>query len=169
MDMIRKGIERDLEFGDYGNKGTLTPEAVQLKTYDYRKIHAIVTYRYDDGRTIDLAHDNVDNIDFESFGTTFEKELSNIGYRPNEVQFRKASAFNYSYNVGLYIIKKEDGSIVPYEKFLVTYDVVWPNGAGTSREETKCEAQGEMGAIEYVKHINSFKRISNIRATKVED
>lgn len=157
--MIKNGVSRRIEFGDYDNWGTLVPEAVSLTVDHYHKVIGTrITYNYgpNDNRKIDLCGDKVEEIDFESFGTTFEAELAKVGYTREEVQFNGAT---------LHIIKREDGTIVPIEKFKVTFE--YKNG---SNEEVVCYGQGEEGAINCATHRrwNYYDTIVNVRAEKVE-
>ena len=96
MEPVIKGKTRKVEFGDYGNFADLTPEAVHLVNYDkHAPIHAVVTYSYGDGRTIDLCHDRLVEIDFESFDTTFDDELSAIGYSQEGIKFNPRNGLAY--------------------------------------------------------------------------
>ena len=139
--MIRNGVARRIEFGDYDNWGNLVPEAISLRVDRYAKtIGTCITYNYgpNDNRKIDLCGDRVDEVDFESFNTTFEEELAKVGFTMEEVQFSGDK---------LHIIKMEDGSIVPIEKFKVTFE--YRNGM---TEEVVCCAQGPEKAIKWADH-----------------
>lgn len=88
MEMIKNGVPTRLEFGDYGNFATLTPEAVSIERFGPTHLSAVITYNYgkDDSRVIDLCHDNLAEIDYESFGTSYESELDKIGYTPDQIR-----------------------------------------------------------------------------------
>lgn len=162
MEMITKGIAKRLEFGEEGNWGTLIPEDISIVTYDNFHIHAAITWNYGkgDGRTINLCHDKLDEIDFESFGTTFEAELEKIGYKVNEVQ---------KFRDKWYIIKEEDGTIVPFERFEVKFDYVHPGTFGyTENKVITCEARGEERAIKYAERCVDYSSwMHNITVLKV--
>ena len=162
MEMITKGIAKTLEFGDEGNFGTLIPEAIYLRTINSDTIHAVITWNYgkDDGRTIDLCHEELHEIDFESFDTTFEAELNKIGYKINEVQKHRNK---------WYIIKDANGDIIPFEKFEVRFDYVQPGEYGWTEEKfITCETRGEERAIKYAENCVFYPEyIKNINVVKV--
>ena len=162
MEMITKGIAKRLEFGEKGNWGTLIPEDIRLETCNNSTIHAIIKYNYgeNDNRTINLCHDELDEIDFESFGTTLEAELEKIGYKMNEVQ---------KFRDKWYIIKEEDGTIVPFERFEVKFDYVHPGTFGYIENKViTCEARGEERAIKYAERCVDYSSwMHNIVVLKV--
>lgn len=158
--MIKNGVVRRIEFGDFDNWGDLVPEAISLRVDRYSKtIGTCITYNYgpNDNRKIDLCGDHVDEIDFESFNTTFEEELAKVGFTKDEVQFNGGK---------LHIIKMDDGSIVPIEKFKVTFE--YRNG---NAEEVVCYGQGVDGAINCAKHRrwHYYDTIVNAYAEKVAE
>lgn len=162
MEMITKNVPKRLEFGVPGNWGTLIPERLYLRTINGDTIHAVIKYNYgkNDGRTIDLCHHELHEIDFESFGTTLETELENIGYKVTEVQ---------QWRDEWYIIKEEDGTIIPFEKFEVKFDYVHPGEFGYTEDKViTCDARGEDDAIKYAEGCVRFPSwIQNITVTKV--
>lgn len=162
MEMITKNIPKRLEFGVEGNWGTLIPEEVSIATYNNFDIHAVIKYNYgkDDGRTINLCHDELHEIDFESFGTTLEAELGKIGYKVNEIQQLEDN---------WYIIKEEDGTIIPFEKFEVQFDYIKPGEFGwTENKIIICKTRGEKDAIKYAERcVNYPSWMHNITVTKV--
>ena len=162
MEMIIKNVPKRLEFGDYGNWGTLVPESLYLRTINGDTIHAVITWNYgkDDGRTIDLCHDELHEIDFESFGTTLESELEKIGYKRNEVQKLRDV---------WYVIKEEDGTIIPFEKFEVQFDYVKPGEFGwTENKVIICKTRGEKAAIKYAERCVDYPSwMHNISVVKV--
>ena len=115
MEMIIKDTPKRLEFGMEGNWGTLVPEDVKIEVFDTDHLCAVITYNYgkNDDRTINLCHDDLLEVDYESFGTTFETELNKLGYKRNEVQ---------DLGKRWYIIRLEDGTVVPYAKYKVSFD-----------------------------------------------
>lgn len=156
MEMITKNVPKRLEFGMEGNWGTLIPEEVGLVTYNKYDIHAVIKYNYgkDDGRTINLCHDELHEVDFESFGTTFEAELKKVGYKTNEVQQLRDR---------WYIIKEDDGTIVPFEKFTVEFDYLEPGFNNPTHRRIECETRGKERAISYATSCVFYpNRISNI-------
>lgn len=162
MEMITKNVPKRLEYGIEGNWGTLIPESLYLRTISGDTIHAVIKYNYgkDDGRTIDLCHDELHEIDFESFGTTLESELEKVGYKINEVQQLRDK---------WYIIKEEDGTIVPFEKFEVKFDYVHPGQFGyTENKIITCDTRGEDKAIKYAERCVTYPSwMNNITVTKV--
>ena len=160
--MITKNVPKKLEFGMEGNWGTLVPESLYLRTINGDTVHAVITYNYgkDDGRTINLCHDELHEIDFESFGTTLEAELGKIGCKVNEVQQLRDK---------WYIIKEEDGTIVPFEKFEVKFDYIHPGQFGYIENKViTCETRGADKAIKYVERcVNYPSWMHNITVTKV--
>ena len=162
MEMITKNVPKRLEFGMEGNWGTLIPEEVSIVTYNNFDIHAVIKYNYgrDDNRTINLCHDELHEIDFESFGTTLEAELGKIGYKVNEVQQLRDK---------WYIIKEEDGTIVPFEKFEVKFDYIQPGQFGyTENKVITCDARGEDKAIKYAERCVTYPSwMHNISVVKV--
>ena len=158
MEIVKKNVAMRVEFGDYNNWAILVPEALKL-TKMADKIYAIITYNYglNDKRTIDLCEHEIVNIDFNSFSTTFEKELKKLGYKSSEVQFHKNK---------LYIIKDKNGKIVPFEKYLVTYD--YTEYGYTEEYSIKCETRGPDCAINYAKACTKFPALmQNIRVKKI--
>ena len=138
-----KGKEVTIEFGNYDNFVDITPDSFCLESYG-STIEALITAHYSDGREIEFVHENLNDIDFESFGTTFESELNKIGYKENEVQQVRNK---------LYIIKEKDGTIIPFEKFTVKFDYVHPGVYGYTEEKVmNFEVRGEEQAIKFAEH-----------------
>lgn len=164
MEMIIRNIPRNLEYGIPGNWGTLIPKDVKLVTYNNSNIHAVIKYDYgkNDNRTINLCHDELHQINFESFGTIFEDELEKIGYKPNEVQ---------QLGNKWYIIKDENGIITPFEKFKIEYDYEEPGPYSYIEHKTKeCEVQGKDNALKWIQKYERFSnRITNIVITKIDE
>lgn len=162
MEMIRKNTPKKLEFGMEGNWGTLIPEEVSLVTYNKSDVHAVIKYNYgkDDGRTINLCHDELHEVDFESFDTTLEAELEKVGYKRHEIQ---------QLGNRWYIIKNEDGTVTPFEKFEVKFDYVHPGQFGyTENKVITCDVQGEARAIKYAERCVSYPSwMHNVVVTKV--
>ena len=156
MEMITKNVPKRLEFGMEGNWGTLVPESLYLRTINGDTVHAVITYNYgkNDGRTIDLCHENLEEIDFKSFDTTVVEELNKIGLKEKEVQIFKNQC---------YIIKEDDGTIVPFEKFTVEFDYLEPGFNSPTHKRIECEARGKERAINYAKLCVFYpNRMSNI-------
>lgn len=162
MEMITKNVPNRLEFGVEGNWGTLIPEEVSLVTYNKSDVHAVIKYNYgkDDGRTINLCHDELHEVDFESFDTTLEAELEKIGYKRNEIQ---------QLGNKWYIIKNEDGTVTPFEKFEVKFDYIYLGQFGyTENKVITCETRGEDRAIKYAERCVSYPSwMHNVTVTKV--
>lgn len=143
MTIIKKDTPVKLEFGDYGNWGTLIPEGLYLMTSNGTDICAVIKYNYgkNDSRTIELCHNELHEINFESFGTTLENELEKIGYKRNEVQQLRNK---------WYIIREKDGTVVPFERYEVKFDYVHPGEFGyTEKKSISCETRGEDRALKY--------------------
>jgi hypothetical protein len=87
MEMITKNVPKRLEFGDYGNFATLTPENLTIEKFG-NTLCAVITWNYgpNDNRTIELCHEELNEIDYESFNTTLEAELNKIGYTSNQLE-----------------------------------------------------------------------------------
>ena len=87
MEMITKNVPKRLEFGMEGNFATLTPENLIIKKFG-NTLCAVITWNYgpNDNRTIDLCHDELNEIDYESFNTTLETELNKIGYTSDQLE-----------------------------------------------------------------------------------
>ena len=102
---IVKGLKQNLEFGDEGHFGNLIPIAFDrvMTFYGNPELSFCLVWDYDDktGRTIKLCHDNPEDIDFESFGTTFEQELKKVGLSIDDVQNGKKMWVLYGYLPGL--------------------------------------------------------------------
>jgi hypothetical protein len=117
---IIKGVKQNIEFGDYGNYGSMIPiEFDRIMTFHGNPVLSFcLLWDYNDGtgRTIKLCHDNPDDIDFESFGTTFEQELKKVGLSIDEVQVID--------NDRAYNIKDADGVIRPFYDYEIDYDFV---------------------------------------------
>lgn len=160
--MITKNVPKRLEFGMEGNWGTLIPESLYLRTINGDTVHAVITYNYgkDDDRTINLCHDELHEIDFESFGTTLEIELEKVGYKTTEVQQLRDR---------WYIIKEEDGTVIPFEKFEVKFDYVHPGQFGyTENKVITCDVRGERKAIKYAEGCVMYPSwMHNVVVTKV--
>ena len=164
MEMITKNVPKRLEFGMEGNWGTLVPESLYLRTINGDTVHAVISYNYgkDDGRTIDLCHDELHEINFESFGTTLENELEKIGYKRNEVQQLRNK---------WYIIREKDGTIVPFERYEVKFDYVHPGEFGyTEKKSISCETRGEDKALKYAERCMMCPSwMHNVTIVKVGD
>lgn len=121
---IVKGVNKRIEFGDYDNYGNLIPaEFDHVMTFSGNpKLSFCLLWDYADGtgRTIKLCHDNPEDIDFESFGTTFEQELKKVGLTLDEVQVIDSYPDRCAYN-----IKDADGVIRPFYDYEIDYDFVY--------------------------------------------
>lgn len=161
MEMIINNVPKRLEFGDYGNWGTLVPEAVKIEIFGESHLSAVVTYNYgkNDNRTINLCHSELDEVDWESFGTTFEKELIKLGLKTNEVQKLRNE---------WHVIKMKDGSVIPYAKYKVAFDRLSSyDGSVLSSDVNECIAQGEERAIEQTKKWERNYTLGNIKVEKI--
>lgn len=156
MRNISKGTEIVIEYGDYDNFVNVTPVSFYLKSYNDYEVSAVVKGTYRDGREIEFVEDKVGSIDFNSFGTTLTTELTNLGYKENEVQFLDTK---------LYIIKNEDGTITPFEKFQVDYD--YTKWGITTHKSVECVVRGEDRAIRYAERCEYLGKMDNITVTKV--
>lgn len=158
MKKFIKGVATTIEYGDWDNFVTVIPESVSFRTIS-GTIYAIVEAHYKDGREANFTHDDIEEIDFESFGTTFKDELNKIGFEENEVQFYGK----------LYIIKNEDGSITPFETFKAEFDYkVMPYGYVDHKIVTY-KTRGEEAMMKYLKFIGYEPEfISNLKIEKVE-
>jgi hypothetical protein len=120
---IVKDLKQNIEFGDYDNYGNLIPSAFDgVMTFSGNpKLSFCIVWKYADGtnRTIKLCHDNPDEIDFESFGTTFEHELKKVGLSVDDVQIIDTYDGPRAYN-----IKDADGVRRPFCDFEIDYDFV---------------------------------------------
>lgn len=120
---IVKGLKQNIEFGDYGNYGSMIPiEFDRVMTFHGNPILSFcLVWDYDDktGRTIKLCHDNPEDIDFESFGTTFEQELKKVGLSIDDVQVIDSHGERVAYN-----IKDDDGVRRPFYDYEIDYDFV---------------------------------------------
>ena len=162
MEMIIKNVPKGLEFGTYGNYGTLIPESVKIEKFGSTHLYAVITYNYgpNDDRTIDLCHDELMGVDYESFGTTFEEELAKLGYKRIEIQ--KLSG-------GWHIIKTADGQVRPYAKYLVHFNRIFANGSISADCTHECICQGEEEAIEQTKRWERYFPIGNFVVEKIGD
>lgn len=163
MEMIIKDVPKRLEFGMEGNWGTLVPEAVKIEKFGSSHICAVITYNYgkDDDRTINLCHNDLLEVDYKSFGTTFEAELEAIGYKKNEVQKLRDE---------WHIIKMEDGSVVPYAKYRVYFNRISSyDGRVMSSDVHEWTSQGEEKAIEQTKRWERNYTLGNIVVEKIGD
>ena len=120
---IVKDKKQNLEFGDHGNYGNMVPiEFDRIMTFQGNsKLSFCLVWSYDDGtgRTIELTHDNPEDIDFESFGTTFEQELKKIGLNTDEVQIIDSYPDRCAY-----IIKDSDGVMRTFQDYEIYYNFV---------------------------------------------
>lgn len=163
---IVKNKPQELEFGDYGNRGTMIPIAIEKISEISRTLSVHILWSYDDKteRTIVLCEDDLEAVDYESFGTTYEAELAKLGITPEGVQSFGSGAYKRYYN-----ITEKDGTIIPYQKFIVTYDVVHPKtGAIINHLSKEVTARGPERAIERVKSRNSYGTYSNYKATPIQ-
>ena len=161
MEMIIKNTPKTIEFGDYGNWGTLVPESVKIEKFGVSHLSAVVTYNYgkDDNRTINLCHNELEEIDWESFDTTFEAELAKLGLKQNEIQKLRNE---------WYIIKLDDGSVVRYAKYQVSFDRVSSvTGKVLSSGKHEWISQGETKAIEQTKRWERDYTLGNITVEKI--
>lgn len=161
MEMIIKDTPKRLEFGMEGNWGTLVPEDVKIEVFGTEHLCAVITYNYgkNDNRTINLCHDDLLEVDYESFGTTFETELNKLGYKRNEVQ---------DLGKRWYIIRLEDGTVVPYAKYKVSFDRISSyDGRVLSSGTHEWTSQGEAKAIEQTKRWERNYTLGNIKVEKV--
>jgi hypothetical protein len=160
---IIKDQVQKLTFGDYDNTGNMIPRELQkIERYSSGSLFAHILWDYNDktGRTIVLCEEDLDNIDYESFGTTFEKELAKIGLKPEEVQKRRYGRFQ--------VISQPDGSIIPFSDYTVEFDFVNRKGFPYHHEKVDVyDVQGEEKAIQYVKNSNSSygSYVTNFRVT----
>lgn len=162
MEMITKNVPKRLEFGMEGNWGTLVPEAVKIEKFGSSHICAVITYNYgkDDDRTINLCHNDLLEVDYKSFGTTFEAELEAIGYKKNEVQKLRDE---------WHIIKTADGQVRPYAKYLVHFNRIYANGTISAEYTHECICQSEEEAIEQTKRWDRYFTIGNFVVEKIGD
>jgi hypothetical protein len=120
---IVKNVGQKLEFGDEGNYGRMVPIAFdRVMTFGGNSVLSFcLVWDYADGtgRTIKLCHDNPEDIDFESFGTTYEQELKKVGLSSSQVQVISGSTGKKAYN-----IKDKDGTIRPFYDYEIDYDFV---------------------------------------------
>jgi hypothetical protein len=120
---IVKGIKQNLEFGDYGNSGSMIRiEFDHVRTFPGNPVLSFcLVWSYNDntGRTIELCHNNPEDIDFESFGTSYEQELKKVGLTPDEVQVIDRYPEPRAYN-----IKDADGVIRPFYDYEIYYNFV---------------------------------------------
>lgn len=159
MKKIIKGVATTFEYGDWDNFVTVIPEKISLNRISDR-IFADIDSKSTYGMETNFTQDNIEEIDFESFGTTLEAELNKIGFEENEVQF---------YGEELYVIKNEDGTITPFEDFKAEFDYkVMPYGYIEHKIVTH-KSRGEEKFLRYVNFIGyDSKFISNLKIEKVE-
>jgi hypothetical protein len=120
---IVKGAKQRIEFGDYDHYGNMIPAEFDcVMTFSGNPVLSFcLVWSYGDGtgRTIKLCHDNPEDIDFESFGTSYEQELKKVGLTPEEVQVIDGYPEPRAYN-----IKDADGVIRPFYDYEIDYDFV---------------------------------------------
>ena len=160
MEMITKNVPKRLEYGIEGNWGTLVPEAVKIEKFGDSHICAVVTYNYgkNDNRTINLCHDELLEVDYESFDTTFEAELDKLGYKRNEIQ---------KLSKEWVIIKNDDGEVIPYAKYRVSFDRLSCKGNVISSGSHEWVSQGEEEAIKQNQKWERNWTLGNIVVEKI--
>lgn len=159
MKKFIKDVETTIEYGEYDNFVKVIPESVKLRRIN-DNIYALIEAHNLNGNSLEFTEDDIQSIDFESFDTTFKEELDKIGFKENEVQFYGK----------LYIIKNEDGSIIPFETFRAEFDYeVMPYGYIDHKVVTG-RTRGTDAFLKYIGYIGYKSAfISNMKIKKIED
>lgn len=160
---IKKGQGQGSEVGDFKHYGRLIPQELVGICDDHGFLFTEIRWAYNDktNRTIVLRENDLENVDYESFGTTYDAEIQKLGLTPEGIQIIGFGNYRRYCN-----IMEKDGTIVPFEDFVVSYDIVHPKtGVIIEHGEKEVQARGAQRAIERVQQLlHSYLRVDNFKA-----